>query len=89
MTAAEAGHPELTVEAPLGLFGPNTILPPLRERIAADVRTITSEPPVVQRLNGLGMVARGSTPAEYAAILAEQRTRWADLARIYGTHSQP
>ena len=25
MTAAEAGHPELTVEAPLGLFGPNTI----------------------------------------------------------------
>lgn len=88
-TAAEAGHPELTVEAPLGLFGPNTILPPLRDRIAADVRAIASDPGVLQRLNGLGMVARGSTPAEYGAILAEQRTRWAALARIYGTHPQP
>jgi tripartite-type tricarboxylate transporter receptor subunit TctC len=33
-TASEAGHPELTVEAPLGLFGPKSISPDLRARIA-------------------------------------------------------
>jgi len=89
MTAAEAGHAELTVEAPLGLFGPSTMAPALRDRIAADVSAVASDPSVAERLNRLAMVARGSTPAEYAAILAEQRTRWAALARIYGTHPQP
>ena len=89
MTAAEAGHPELTVEAPLGLFGPNTIPMALRDRIAEDVRAVASDPALLQRLNELGMVARGCTPAEYVAILAEQRTRWAALARAYGTHPQP
>jgi tripartite-type tricarboxylate transporter receptor subunit TctC len=89
MTAAEAGYPELTVEAPLGLFGPNTIPQSLLDRIAADVGVVATDPAVQQRLNGLGMVARASTPVEYAAILAEQRTRWVALARIYGTHPQP
>src|SRR4029077_17402082 len=37
-TAIEAGFPELTVEAPLGFFGPKTMPMELRERIAADVR---------------------------------------------------
>jgi tripartite-type tricarboxylate transporter receptor subunit TctC len=85
MTAAEAGHPELTVEAPLGLFGPNTISLSLRDRIAADVGAVAKDPAVLQQLNRLGMVARASAPAEYAAILAQQRNRWATLARVFGT----
>jgi tripartite-type tricarboxylate transporter receptor subunit TctC len=89
MTAAEAGYPELTVEAPLGLFGPNTMPSSLRDRIAADVGAIAGDLAVVQRLSGLAMVARASTPAEYVALLAGQRARWAALARIYGTHPQP
>jgi tripartite-type tricarboxylate transporter receptor subunit TctC len=89
MTAVEAGHPELTLEAPLGLFGPNTIPTSLRDRIAADVDAVTTNPAVRQRLNVLGMVAHASTPAEYVAMLAEQRTRWTALARIHGAHPQP
>jgi tripartite-type tricarboxylate transporter receptor subunit TctC len=84
MTAIEAGHSELTVEAPLGYFGPKTMPIELRERIATDVKALASDPVILQRLSGLGMVARGSTPAEYAAILAEQRKRWAALAHTYG-----
>ena len=63
MTAAEAGHPE-TVEAPLGLFGSKTMPTELRERIAADVRSLASDPAIVQRLGDLGLVARESTSAE-------------------------
>jgi len=84
MTASEGGHPELTVEAPLGFFGLKTMPIELQERIAADVRALASDPAISQRLSGLGMVARGSTPAEYAAILAEQRDRWGALARTHG-----
>jgi tripartite-type tricarboxylate transporter receptor subunit TctC len=61
----------------------------LRDRIAADVDAVTTDPAVRQRLNVLGMVAHASTPAEYVAMLAEQRTRWTALARIHGAHPQP
>jgi tripartite-type tricarboxylate transporter receptor subunit TctC len=89
MTASEAGHPELTVEARLGLFGPKSMPIELRERIAADVRSIASDAAILQRLSGLGMAARGSTPAEYGAILAEQHARWAALAQAYGIRPSP
>jgi tripartite-type tricarboxylate transporter receptor subunit TctC len=88
MTAIEAGYPELTVEAPLGFFGPKTMPMELRERIAGDVRSLASDPTIRMRLNGLGMVARGSTPAEYGSTLAAQRSRWAALARTYGMRPQ-
>jgi hypothetical protein len=34
------------------------------------------------------MSARASTPAEYAATLAEQRARWTALARAHGVRPQ-
>jgi hypothetical protein len=34
------------------------------------------------------MVARGSTPSEYAAKLAEQSAMWAAFARMYGMRPQ-
>jgi tripartite-type tricarboxylate transporter receptor subunit TctC len=88
-TAIEAGFPELTVEAPLGFFGPKTMPMELRERIAADVRLLASDPAIKQRVSDLGMVARGSTPAEYAAKLAEQSAKWAAFARMFGVRPQP
>jgi tripartite-type tricarboxylate transporter receptor subunit TctC len=83
-TASEAGHPELTIEAPLGLFGPKTMPSELRERIAADVQAVAGRAEIGQRLRSLGMSARASSPNEYAAKLAEQRTRWTALARAHG-----
>ena len=88
-TASETGYPELTVEAPLGLFGPKNMPPELRERIAADVRALVGDSTIVRRLRDLGMLARASTPAEYAAALADQRARWTALARAHGLGPQP
>jgi tripartite-type tricarboxylate transporter receptor subunit TctC len=87
-TAIEAGYPELSIEAPLGLFGPKTMSLELRERIAADVQVLASDSAIAQRLTSLGMLARASTPTEYAATLAVQRARWAALARAYGVRPQ-
>ncbi len=87
-TASETGYPELTVEAPLGLFGSKTMTPELRERIAADLRALAGDPAIVQRLSSLGMSARASTPAEYAATLAEHRAHWTALAHAHGVRPQ-
>ena len=46
------------------------------------------DPAIVQRLSSLGMSARASTPAEYAATLAEQRAHWTALARAHGVRPQ-
>ena len=56
----------------------------LRERISSDVRTALAEPDVKQRLTNRGLVARGTTPAGFSAILDEQRAKWSAIARAHG-----
>lgn len=80
-TAAEAGFPELTLDGLLGLFGPKDMPDEVRFRIAEDIRTILRDPDAVQKLTNVGLVARGTTPLEFADMLAEQRARWAAIAR--------
>jgi tripartite-type tricarboxylate transporter receptor subunit TctC len=87
-TVTESGYPELTVEAPVGLFGPKGMPSDVRARIAADVQAIATEPAIMKRLEVAGMLAKASTPDEYAATLAQQSARWASLARAYGVHPQ-
>jgi tripartite-type tricarboxylate transporter receptor subunit TctC len=56
----------------------------LRERIATDVRAVAADPMIVARLVNAGSVARGSTPAEFAAAIEDQRAKVADIARAVG-----
>jgi tripartite-type tricarboxylate transporter receptor subunit TctC len=53
----------------------------IKERIAADVSTIASDPAVVERVKSIGSVVRVGTPAEFATALEEQRARIAAIAR--------
>src|SRR5260370_13747081 len=57
-TAVEAGFPELTVETWHGFFGPRTMPMELRERIAADVRLLASDPAIQHRVSDFQIVAR-------------------------------
>jgi tripartite-type tricarboxylate transporter receptor subunit TctC len=80
-TAAEAGFPDLTFGGLLGLFGPRDMPSKTIEPISADVRSTLANPEVKQRLTNLGLLPRGTTPIEFAAILDEQRAKWAAIAR--------
>src|SRR4029077_3591706 len=54
-TAAEAGYPALTMETASGLFGPPHMPPDLRETIAAELRKIAEQDPIIgQRLADTG-----------------------------------
>ncbi len=83
-TVVEQGYPRFSIAGGLGFLGPKDLDAALRERIAADVHVILSEPQVRERLADLGYVARGSSPAEYANMLAEQAKKWAEIARAHG-----
>jgi tripartite-type tricarboxylate transporter receptor subunit TctC len=80
-TIAEAGYPQLTLEAVTGFFGNRTMAATLRERIAADVKQIADDPVLGAKLAAMGSIAQGSTPAEFAAAIAVQRDRVAAIAR--------
>jgi tripartite-type tricarboxylate transporter receptor subunit TctC len=84
-TAAEAGYPQLTFSAITGFFGGRDMPAALRERIAADVRAVAANPAIKERLAKMGAVALGSTPAEFAAAIAEQRAKVAAIAKTIGT----
>jgi tripartite-type tricarboxylate transporter receptor subunit TctC len=80
-TVAEAGYPDFTFGGLLGLFGPKDMPLELRERIAGEVREVLAEQRVKSLLAKIGMSARGTSPAEFATILDEQRAKWAAIAR--------
>jgi tripartite-type tricarboxylate transporter receptor subunit TctC len=83
-TAIEAGFPELTMHGFVGFYGKRGMPDALRDRIAADVRAIASDPGISGRLAGVGQAARSGTSAEFAALLQDQRGRLADLAKTMG-----
>lgn len=84
-TVAEAGYPDLTFDAVTGFFGGRDLPTELRERLAADVRQIASDPTIRERLLTMGSIARGSTPAEFSAAIEEQRAKIAAIAGTIGT----
>src|SRR5262245_19800726 len=87
-TVGESGYPELTFGGFLGLFGPREMSAELRERIASDVRIILNEREIQQRLATVGLVARGTTPSEFDALMSAQRVKWASIAREHKIEPQ-
>jgi tripartite-type tricarboxylate transporter receptor subunit TctC len=84
-TAAEAGYPELTFDGVTGFFGLRDMPTELRDRIAGDVRAVADNPAIRERLSPIGIVARGSTPGEFAAAIEDQRAKVAAIAAAIGT----
>ena len=82
-TVAEAGYPDFTFGGLLGLFGPKDMPGPLQERLSREVRDILGEPETEKRLTNLGLRARGTTPAEFRAVIDEQRAKWAAIAQAH------
>jgi tripartite-type tricarboxylate transporter receptor subunit TctC len=80
-TASEAGYPDLTFNAVTGFFGWRDMPTGLRHQIAADVREIASDPIVGERLEKIGVTARGSTPTEFDGFIEQQRTQISEIVR--------
>ena len=57
----------------------------LRERIAADIRAVGADASIAATLAAAGVGVRTSTPAEFAAAIAEERAKVAAIARAVGT----
>ncbi|HEY1364822.1 MAG TPA: tripartite tricarboxylate transporter substrate binding protein [Xanthobacteraceae bacterium] len=83
-TVNEAGYPELTLDGLVGFFGTPAMPAAVREKVAADVRAIVSQPDFGEKLGITGQIANPGGPAEFAAAMQEQRDRLAVAARELG-----
>ena len=87
-TAAEAGYPELEFEGLVGFFGCRDMPTALRDRISTDIRAVAADPILAERFAKAGQIARGSTSAEFAGAIEEQRAKIEAIVRLVGKPRQ-
>lgn len=83
-TAAEVGLPALTFGAWNGVFVPAGTPPDIVNLLNREVVRIVEMPEVSERLSGLGFDAGGNTPAQFAAMVNAEISRWAKVVRESG-----
>jgi tripartite-type tricarboxylate transporter receptor subunit TctC len=83
-TAIEAGFPALEMEGLVGLFGIKEMPSELRERIAADIIAVASDPAVEARLAATAQTLNRGGPKEFAASIERQRAQIATIAKAVG-----
>jgi len=83
-TAIEAGYPKLAFDGLVGLFGPREMTEELRDRIAADIRAVASDPAIVTQLEATGQLVRPGDSREFAAAIDVQRSQIAAAAKSLG-----
>ena len=83
-TASEAGYKALEFDGLVGVLGPRDIPQSVRDRIAADIRQVVSDPEVEAKLSATGQVVNPGTPAEFAAALDDQRATVKQIGETLG-----
>jgi tripartite-type tricarboxylate transporter receptor subunit TctC len=84
-TVAEAGYPQLELESLIGIYGPRGMPVELRERMAADVRAVVeADPEIKTKLEATGQVIELRGPADFAAGIAQIRSKLAAIAQALG-----
>ena len=84
-TVAEAGHPALTIDGLVGLFGPPSMPMALRERIAADIKAVMEADPLIKdRLTRTGQLFNPGGPAEFGTSIDKQRATVTAAAKAIG-----
>jgi tripartite-type tricarboxylate transporter receptor subunit TctC len=80
-TVAEQGFPGYELNEWNGLYGPAGLGPAMTERLHAAALHALADPTVRARLDTLGALPLGTSPADFARYVAEQRALMARLVR--------
>jgi tripartite-type tricarboxylate transporter receptor subunit TctC len=83
-TVAESGLPGFETVAWFGILAPAATPRDIIDRLSGEIAKIARSPAMRERLTSLGAQAVGSTPEEFAAIIAGDIAKWTPLARSVG-----
>jgi tripartite-type tricarboxylate transporter receptor subunit TctC len=85
-TAAEAGFPQLELDGLVGVVAARSsgITDSVREKIAADIRTHSSDAQIAERMTATGQIVNPGSPAEFTAAIEQQAAALAKHAQAAG-----
>jgi tripartite-type tricarboxylate transporter receptor subunit TctC len=83
-TIAESGVPGFDVSSWYAIFAPAKTPPEIVRKINADIVAALADAATKERLEGLGVVVVGSTPAELAAHLKAEMDKWGPVIKEAG-----
>lgn len=76
--------PGFNVQSMFGLVAPAGTPPAIVNKIHADIVTILKSPDFKKRLDDIGMVPGGTTPAEFNAYIKDEIAKWAKVVKSSG-----
>ena len=83
-TLISQGYPDVVGYGWFGMMAPAGTAQPIIDRMATEIRSILGEAAVKEKMVGLGLETRGSSPAEFDAFIARETARWAEVIRDAG-----
>jgi len=87
-TVAEAGLPGYSIILWYGLLVPGATPPEIVARLNTEVVKVLSEAEIRARLSSQGVDAAGSTPAAFAALIASDLKKYAELIKRSGAKAE-
>jgi tripartite-type tricarboxylate transporter receptor subunit TctC len=75
-SAAEAGFRDMVVDSWFAVFAPHGVPAPIQARLSQSLRELLADPAVARKFEEQGADVRTSTPAELAALLAQDLKHW-------------
>jgi tripartite-type tricarboxylate transporter receptor subunit TctC len=83
-TMIECGLPELTLDFWAGMFAPAGTPPAVVDKLNAAINASLQSPEMKASMGKLGFEARIGSPQEFAAFIAEELPRWAEIVKSSG-----
>jgi tripartite-type tricarboxylate transporter receptor subunit TctC len=80
-TFAEAGLPGFRLQPWQGIFVPARTPKPIIDRLAAELSRIVMLPDITERITGWGSQPLVSTPEEFAALMAADFSKFAEIIK--------
>lgn len=87
-TVAEAGLPGYEAVLHYGIVAPAKTPAPIIEKLNKALRAALANPEVAARITADGAEPLPSTPAEYAADINREETKWSDIVRKSGAKAE-
>jgi tripartite-type tricarboxylate transporter receptor subunit TctC len=86
-TFAEQGYP-LDIAGWNGIMAPAGTPQAIAERMSAEINRVIQSPEGREQMLKFGLLATGTTPAEFAAIIQRDTPRWGEVIRKAGIKAQ-
>ncbi|MGY6270604.1 Bug family tripartite tricarboxylate transporter substrate binding protein [Achromobacter denitrificans] len=83
-TVAESGYPGFDVTSWYGIVAPAKVPPEILDQLQADIAAVLRKESVRQKFAGLGVVAAGSSRADFARTIQDETSKWAAIVKKAG-----